>query len=352
MSARVVTHGPAFAVPAIDAERVYAASGFSGDCKGMGRVYAFDKASLEVIWATEIEGAIGDTSLINANGVLIFGVGDGVAGISAKDGARLWHTHIGGCFQESFLKFDEDRVYIGNNLGQVVALTTNGKMLWSAQVSESVFGAPASFGQAVIVADMSNTITALDSKTGEKLWEHTLPVRKEGERGIFAGPYVNDESIYVGTYGGEFWRLDVSGHIKARHQGEQRFIAKPVICGGNIVTADIGTRVYWLDPLSLEEKTSLDVEGRFLFGSVQCYEGQVVVTTYGRKGKPSTLYLLRDGEVVRAIDFPCCLHALPGTQIEQGSATNILTSFSSFRRHNMQVVRTNLKDIQPPSCRQ
>jgi outer membrane protein assembly factor BamB len=340
ISSIVTTSGPAFAAPATDSARIYAASGFSTDCKGSARVYAFDRSSLDLIWVTVLEGAIGDTTLVNINGALIFGVGDGVAAISTSDGKLLWRRPIGGCFQESFLGVDKGRVFIGNNLGQLVALTFDGQILWSAKFSGAVFGAPAALGDAIIVADMSNTITALDSEMGEKLWERTLPAKRRV--GIFAGPRVEGENIYVGTYSGELWRLDKNGRIKARYQGEQRFVAQPAMCGGDMVAADLGTRLYWLDTLTLKEKASLDIDGRFLFGSVQCYQGSVVVTTYGAKGKPSTLYLLRRGKVMQSIDFPCCLNALSATRIERGCATNVLTTLSGAPVQKMQVVRTSL----------
>ncbi len=342
------TTGPAFAVPATDEQFIYVGSGFGSlDCAtDIGEIRAFDKDTLGLYWKSEIQGAVGDTTIILIDGLLIFGAGDGVAAINTQNGSLSWQLDLGGCFQESFIRLDNDHIFVGSSDHTAYSISKNGQVSWRQVLKGAIFAAPAIHESTVYFVDESSTLAALQADTGQILWQKTLPVGATGLTGIFAGPLIHNNKLYVATYGGDVLQMTLSGDLEATHSTTTRYIASPSACNDYIVAANLDGQVDWLDPDTLTARYSITLPGQFLFGTPQCIDDIVIVTTYGVGYETSILYYLQDGVILKAIDFDCCHRALPTTVIDDDKTVfNVLTTYSG--QHEASLARSRFAVTSP-----
>ena len=101
-------------------------------------------------------------------------------------------------------------VVFGSSNAQVIALNLdNGEIIWNSTVSGEVLATPLVIKNKVIVRTTDGAISALDDKTGGKLWnyEHNVPALTI--RGISAPLAVNDKVI-AGYDNGKLIALDLA----------------------------------------------------------------------------------------------------------------------------------------------
>lgn len=101
-------------------------------------------------------------------------------------------------------------VVFGSSNAQVIALNLdNGEIIWNSTVSSEVLATPLVIKNKVIVRTTDGAISALDDKTGGKLWnyEHNVPALTI--RGISAPLAVNDKVI-AGYDNGKLIALDLA----------------------------------------------------------------------------------------------------------------------------------------------
>jgi outer membrane protein assembly factor BamB len=318
--------GPAYAVPTLDDRYIYVGSGFDSDCRNTGQIRAFDKTTLALVWKTDISGAIGDTTLTLADNQVIFGVGDGLAALATSNGRLTWRLHLNGCFQESFIRLYQNRIYIGSSTGYIYSLTSQGQIVWQNRLSDMVFAAPAVAGDTLYFVDMSNTLTAVKLATGQIQWQKKLPLNSGARSGIFASPLFYDNSLFIATYSRDVWRVSLDGQIEAQYSSGDRYVANPIVCNGEIVVANLSSQIDWLSVADLHLYYTVITGEPLLFGTPQCAGQIVVVTSYGTAQEPSALYYLKNGQVLKRIEFPCCKHAITTTILDAKNVYNLLTT--------------------------
>jgi outer membrane protein assembly factor BamB len=87
---------------------------------GDGHVYAVDAGTGKLEWIFDGRGTLGSVDAL-AGGVLYIAGGDrAVYAIDARTGAQLWRLAVTG--QPGAIAVVGDRVYIGTDLGKVVAI--------------------------------------------------------------------------------------------------------------------------------------------------------------------------------------------------------------------------------------
>lgn len=98
-------------------------------------------------------------------------------------------------------------VVVGTNKAEVVAFDPNGTVLWTARVASEVV-APAALADTVVaVIGGDGSITALDSKTGERKWtvQRQLPALTVRSSAV---PVVVRSALFAGTPQGKLLALD------------------------------------------------------------------------------------------------------------------------------------------------
>lgn len=342
-----VTTGPAFAVPAVNEKFLFVGSGFSRDCQTRGELRAFDKNNLKLVWHSQVKGSIGDTTIKVVDDLVIFGSGDGVTALNSNNGKLLWHRQLKGCFQESFITVSNKKIYIGSSTGDIYSLNLQGEVLWQNKLKGSVFAAPPiSTKNQVFFVDMKNNLAAIHAETGDIIWEKNLFKDEKVEGGFFSSPLIYNDRLVLTSRSGGVLILSLEGQVLATNVTKSDYIASPIICDGDIIVANLSSQVSWLSPKNLKPKHTLQLPGKFIFGTPQCQNDVVILTTYGEAQKPSILYFLKNGNIVDYTKLPCCNHALTTTIIDKNHVYNILTPYSSLEQtqYEIDLVRSRLKN--------
>lgn len=121
--------------------------------------------------------------------------------LDAKTGKTLWHNELdmplsGGVGVGGGL------VLVGTSKGQLVALNSSGKKVWSANLSSEIQGVPRYFNDLVIVRTSDQHIYGIDAVDGRRKWvfERNTPSLALKTN---AGIVVDGGAVYAGFPGGK-----------------------------------------------------------------------------------------------------------------------------------------------------
>lgn len=168
-----VEHFESNLTPIIVKDTVYAAS-------RAGLVAAFDLETGKRKWQFDLRKPAGSS--------FWQGIGD----VWSGDNARI----SGG------ISFGYDKLYFGTENGDVVALSTDGELVWRTEVSGEVLVKPAVGEGLVVVATGAGKIIALHPDTGEQRWQFENEQPSLTLRGI-SEPVVEAGGIIYGSGSGQ-----------------------------------------------------------------------------------------------------------------------------------------------------
>jgi outer membrane protein assembly factor BamB len=120
--------------------------------------------------------------------------------LDAVSGDRLWQYDTGGALRAQ-PAHDEDRIYIGNSAGKLLALNLKGEVLWQVALDAPLLSTPAVTPDGLIVVQRNGDVVALD-RSGRKYWTRSL-----GELSYYSSPFYRGTSVFVGTTAGRLWKL-------------------------------------------------------------------------------------------------------------------------------------------------
>ena len=130
----------------------------------------------------------------------------------------LWSAEIGESV-ESSAAIVGDRIYVGTQPGLLVALAAGtGAVLWKYEASKLAGvgeSSPAVSGDLVFIGDLEGVVHAVDAATGRGRWTF-----KTGSE-IKSSPAIAGERVLIGSYDGHVYALNRDGTLawKARTEG-------------------------------------------------------------------------------------------------------------------------------------
>ena len=120
--------------------------------------------------------------------------------LDVATGNRLWQYDTGGALRAE-PAWDEDRIYVGNDAGLLLALNLRGEILWQVRLNAPLLSTPAVTPAGPIVVQRNGEVVALD-RSGRKRWTRHLQ-----EVCYYSAPLYADASLFVGTTAGRLWKL-------------------------------------------------------------------------------------------------------------------------------------------------
>lgn len=219
-----------------------------------GAVEAFDLQSGEDDWAYilnssefSVRGAASPTFL---NGNILIASDEGtLALLSSETGQQIWSTVLSepknGSFMGGLRDVDAaivvspDRIYVGQYLAGVTALTHNGRKVW--QAGKGVYAGLAYTGNEVVAVERDSTVQALNAKDGTPLWSNTDLVGRE-----LTEPVIVGNRIVVGDFEGYVHVIDAqSGMLQGSTKvGSTGFLLDIKEINGSVYLLDYSGTLY------------------------------------------------------------------------------------------------------------
>lgn len=209
-----VQHYESSLTPIIVNDTVYAAS-------REGLVAAFELASGKRKWQFDLRKPDGGS------------VWQSISEVWSGDNARI----SGG------LSYGYDKLYFGTENGDMVALSTDGKLVWRVEVKGEVLAAPAAGEGLVVVATGAGTLVALHPDSGEQRWTFeseqpaltlrgvSAPIIEGG--GVIYGSGSGHIGVLIADRGYQAWEEQVAVPMGSTDLSRLADIdAKPIVQGG------------------------------------------------------------------------------------------------------------------------
>lgn len=205
----------------------------------------------------------------------------------------------------------------GVNSGRVFALDVDtGGVIWAKRQESYIAATPAIVDGRVYVASMDGLLSVYRLADGKKLWEFST----DGSP-IETSPLVVGDELYIGTWGGRLYSLDIrtrqlrwtfqapddikgsavavgdtvvvgdySGNLHAlgrsdgaevwTYTGGARFYGGPGLSDGTLVVGDVGGAVIAVDAASGAERWRFSTGGAFVYASPAIADGTVYIGSY------------------------------------------------------------------------
>lgn len=175
--------------------------GYAVVSNGLYQVYAFDAATGEVEWESEVGSSL--TEPLVVGDAVVVGGESGVYSHSLVDGSERWSRETSGPV-DAAPKTDESRIYVATEDHVLLALDRDGNVEWRANVptgdrpleddDEPALGTPAVLEDVVVVGGEAGVVAAVDRPTGELAWTRSF------ERDVSTPPTVGSNTVVVSSY--------------------------------------------------------------------------------------------------------------------------------------------------------
>ncbi|HEV2799284.1 MAG TPA: PQQ-binding-like beta-propeller repeat protein [Pyrinomonadaceae bacterium] len=161
-----------------------------------GRVYAFNKATGEILWVFQHTSAFSSYPALH-NGRLYIGSEDGtLLSLDETSGAALWRYRTRGALRGTVAAGD-NIIFFGSNDGYVYAYSElDGRLLWRRRTGAAV-QAVVLTGSGIVATSLDNFVYLLSPRRGELIWKRQLAGR------IAALPLIDTRSALFAPLGGD-----------------------------------------------------------------------------------------------------------------------------------------------------
>ena len=296
---RFAADGQLIASPAVDGERIYAAS-------TAGTLYAIDRRSGSQVWKYTVKGRITSTPAVR-DGRIYFAAYDGsFYALSSSDGSLAWSfqteserrftaKNLHGIQPAGELKPDpwdtylsspaiwEDKVYFGSGDGNVYALDARtGALRWKFHTGDVVHASPTIAKGIVYIGSWDRNFYALDARDGSEKWRYATgsDPQNHNQEGIQSSAAVVDGTVYFGSRDSHVYALDaLSGAVKWINSTNYSWVlASPAVSQGVVYypTSD-SSKLFAVNAADGTVRFTVDFKGWPIFSSPAIADGVLYV---------------------------------------------------------------------------
>lgn len=178
---------------------------------------------------------------------------DGLMSFDQVNGGVIWQRKFrGGVGVGAALS--SGRLFVGTGEGEFVAIDANsGNTVWSFPIRAQGIGAPIVKGDRVYFISGDHILYALDVKTGRKVWTYNRQIRSAASIFGAGQPAVQGSRVYAGFADGHFVALDRNNggliwDVSLKTDGRFRDVdCSPIIEAGRIYVASFDGSLFSLD---------------------------------------------------------------------------------------------------------
>ncbi len=210
-----------------------------------GHLHAVNAGSGELAWAYRTDGPIAASPLIWGGAAFVADENGWLHALDAASGAQLWKVEVGVTHATPALMplgRHEAALLVVTWKGEVHALHLQIKggraslapeaVLWSYDLEDEVWAAPAVQAGLVVVAGWGGQVRALSLGSGDDVWTHRLEGR------VTASPVISGAHVYLASELGELCALNLdTGRLIWSQREAQGVQATPLADGGSLYVA-------------------------------------------------------------------------------------------------------------------
>ncbi|EYB66844.1 serine/threonine protein kinase [Deinococcus phoenicis] len=211
-----------------------------------GHLHALNAQTGELAWAYRAGGPVAASPLVWAGAALLCDENGWLHALDARSGTPLWKVEVGTVHATPTLMPTapgQATLIVPTWPGEVHALSltaASGRAqlaapdptLWTYDVEDEIWAAPAVSQGLVIVAGWGGTVRALHLADGEDAWTRTLEGR------VTASPVVSAGLVFLASEAGELVALDVqSGAVRWSGRERDGVQATPLAAAGTLYVA-------------------------------------------------------------------------------------------------------------------
>lgn len=242
---------PIFSSPAVAGGRVYIGEGYHQDSHCHLR--CLDAKTGEPIWSFKTASHVESTPFIS-QGKLYFTAGaDGIYCIDALEGQEIWHYKA--VHADMSPVVHNGKVYFGTGYGdyRIYAVDAQtGNEIWSSQMPYPVWGSPSAYENLVFfglgrgnfsdsAAIPAGKVVALDTETGDIVWEH------EAKDAVLTAIAIQDGYVTFGSRDGSVYCLQAMDGKRHWQTGlGAPVVSSPAVTPDTIYAATKNGRIYAL----------------------------------------------------------------------------------------------------------
>lgn len=278
-------------------DNVTAGLGLSSDLVLLGSkaatLYALDKSSGTVRWTVPLSSVLLSKPVTDESRVYIRTNDNSVSAFSLDSGTLLWVLEQ----SQPSLIFQGGAspalwgslLLVGTNDGKLVAIDkNNGTVLWEKVIADpkgrtevermvDVVADVQVVGSKALVATYQGRMALIDLETEALLWQRDFSVYQNFS--------VNAEAIYLVDTSNTLWALDLrSGATLWQQEAlKDRQPSGPLGLGSVVVVLDKGGMLYWLDPSDGRLLSSQQLEDSFVLAPYRVNDGAFLA--YGEHGR-------------------------------------------------------------------
>ena len=273
-----------------------------------GDIRAISTTTGDTLWRFEFRGeseddrALYGTPVI-ADGILYFGVYDGILYAMTTGGRDVWETRVGdGAHMVGGPVVVDGTVLVGSDDGNMYAFSvSDGTRLWSFPTANKIWSTPAVGSGTVYFGSLDHNVYALSLDDGSLVWSFTANAAVTGT------PVLARGRVYVGSFAGDFFAIDAKTGLQVWtfDEAESWFWSGDIADSENIYAPSLDGNLYALDLDNGQLQWTLKTEGAIVGTPVFVGDRIAVPSSDGKVWLAS----LRDGSNKQQCDIESKLRA-------------------------------------------
>ena len=313
--------GPVHSSPIVIKDRVFIGS-------NDGFLYALDLNTGAKIWRYETGGAVEAAPTV-IGGRVVVGASDGwIYALDAEKGTLDWKFETKAKVMGAVTSADEDSLFVGSYDGNLYALeASTGKKRWVYETGNYIHGSPAIWKGHVVIGGCDQKLHIVAIKSGEKVGMVPLGAQ------MGASPAIVGDVAYLGTYGKEFYEIDLKHKAISWVYKDRDFpyFSSPTVDEKRVYFGGRDRRIHAVNREDGRAAWTYQTRGK-VDGSLILVDGKIVaVSTEGR------IHLIRavDGEKLWSYDLGANLIGSPGVssgRVILGTGDGIVYCFGPKKR--------------------
>lgn len=229
------------------------------------RLHVVSARSGKVVWTYYTNGPVRSSVRI-AEGHAFLGSDDKyLHAVNVNTGRSAWKFETSDSIR-STPYIANDLVYVGNELGDFLAIDFRGDLKWRFRAKRAITSSPVVGDQMVIFSSLDSILYALDYRNGFVIWRFRLG------KGSISSPTMVDDMVFVGCADGFIYAVDAKTSKEVwRFRTEHQVSSSPTIYKDSLYCGSVDGYMYCLEYRTGRLRWKFGTEGQII-GSPLVYD--------------------------------------------------------------------------------